>query len=96
MPSNKNDLLIGTLIEHKAEHENNKLLQEQNSEIQDKLYELWYWQSSLKNIESYKKLQEKHNAKIEQYQVKYGELLEKMAKPKTTKKTKKAETEEPK
>lgn len=36
----KNDLLTGTLTEYKADHDNNKVLHEENKTLQDKLKEL--------------------------------------------------------
>lgn len=76
----KNDLLTGTLTEYKAEHENNKLLQKQNRELQDKLHELNVasTEQAKQIIESDKKFQEqtqKHENELQELLRKHeGEL----------------------
>lgn len=76
----KNDLLTGTLTEYKAEHENNKLLQEQNKELQNKLHELNIasTEQAKQIIETDKKLQEqaqRHENDLQNLKAKYGEEL---------------------
>lgn len=76
----KNDLLTGTLTEYKAEHENNKLLQEQNRELEDKLHELNVasTEQAKQIIDSDKKLQEqaqKHENELQELKAKHGEEL---------------------
>lgn len=77
----KNDLLTGTLTEYKAEHENNKLLQEQNRELKDKLHELNVasTEQAKQIIESDRKLQEqeqKYENELQELKAKHGEELD--------------------
>ena len=76
----KNDMLTGTLTEYKAEHENNKLLQEQNRELENKLHELNVasTEQAKKIIDSDKKLQEqaqKHENELQELKAKHSEEL---------------------
>lgn len=76
----KNDLLTGTLTEYKAEHENNKLLQEQNRDLKEKLHELNVasTEQAKQIIESNKQFQEqiqKHENELQELKVKHSEEL---------------------
>lgn len=77
----KNDLLTGTLTEYKVEHENNKLLQEQNRGLQDKIHELNVvsTEQAKQIIESDKKLQEqaeKHENELQELLRKHEDELD--------------------
>lgn len=77
----KNDLLTGTLTEYKAEHENNKLLREENRKLKDKLHQLNVvsTEQAKQIIESDKKLQEqakKHENELQEVVVKHNDELD--------------------